>query len=178
MCEWLKTESMLDFFVKFLNACVSGLNKVSAWLLTKKTQKKTNLDGQEKPCIPKALRWKLYPQGRSTCPNCNRQTSFMRHLFHLARDSVNTVVCYYRLVTFPSFLNYYFFVFIFIAVGNGGYSFHSVWFSCNDFFFIHMLLFFPFQFYFLCVLQLRVLVWLLNLLKKILAFQFSFIRIA
>ena len=113
---------------------------------------KKKLHGQGKPCIPKALRWKLYPQGRSTCPNCNRQTSFMRHLFHLARDSVNTVVCYYRLVTFPSFLNYYFFVFIFIAVSNGGYSFHSVWFSCNDFFFYSHVVFFSISVSFsLCV---------------------------
>ena len=28
------------FFVKFLNACVSGFNKVSAWLLTKKPKQK------------------------------------------------------------------------------------------------------------------------------------------
>ena len=112
-------------------------------------KKKTARAGEA--VYPQSFEMKTLPP-KSTCPNCNRQTSFMRHLFHLARDSVNTVVCYYRLVTFPSFLNYYFFVFIFIAVGNGGYSFHSVWFSCNDFFFYSHVVFFSISVSFsLCV---------------------------
>ena len=42
-----KLESMVDFFVKFLNACVSGL-KVRAWLLTNKKQTQKQIQNTNK----------------------------------------------------------------------------------------------------------------------------------